>query len=316
MPDFLPVPGSGGLLGLLPFCWAAVWLARHIERRLLIVLDHGLVALFVPLGFLGEDGAASGLIRSCLGPKRNADNNGATGDNGCRAMRRHCGVLESIPLIGWMAAPAGCRKCDLLRTRWDCGADALAIVSGIATGIVLAGHLPLPTLLAWLTGIILIGVVDSETGIIPDAVVLPFLWTGLGLAAIGMSLVSANEAVVGAVFVYCFFALARFVAASRWLLRTRSLIGLTYGMANGDIKFAAAIAAWTGAIPAILAVIMAMTLRLAQVGLIRLTRRPGDGGTTPGGPYIVAAVVLTMIALCLCPPAWRDVIVHGPATAP
>src|SRR5690606_22690486 len=81
-----------------------------------------------------------------------------------------------------------------------------------------------------------LSLIDARTGLLPDALTLPLLWTGLLLALSG-SWIDPAQALGGVMVGY----------VGLWLLLqlSRRLYGRD-GMGRGDLKLLAAIGAWTG----------------------------------------------------------------------
>ncbi len=92
-----------------------------------------------------------------------------------------------------------------------------------------------------------LGVIDCRTGRLPDRIVLPTLWVGLTLNAIGECFATASDAILGCVAGYGALWL---ICALHSCLRGRVAFG------GGDLKLAAMIGAWLGigSVPAVLLV--------------------------------------------------------------
>src|SRR5690606_3791885 len=87
--------------------------------------------------------------------------------------------------------------------------------------------------------LLVLSLIDARTRYLPDALTLPFLWAGLGVAWFGWG-VTLNDAVAAAAMGY---GLLRITDAVFRRCRGRPGIG------GGDMKLLAAIGAWTGWAP-------------------------------------------------------------------
>ncbi len=136
--------------------------------------------------------------------------------------------------------------------------------------------------------VITLGVIDHETGYLPDVLTLPLL--GLGLFANGLGLFSTSvaSAAIGAIIGYGAFRLVE--------IAFRRLRGVD-GLGQGDAKLLAALGAWFGwaVLPPI--VFLAAIFALAGAGAAVLRGGKIDVQTpTAFGPALAGAGALAMIA--------------------
>lgn len=141
--------------------------------------------------------------------------------------------------------------------------------------------------IAYATTLIALAWVDAETGLLPDMLTLPLLWTGL-LINLNGAFALLPDAVIGAVAGYmtpwCICQLFLLVTGRR-------------GMGHGDFKFLAALGAWLGwtSLPWILLISSSLALAAALPG--RLTGRIKAGDPLRFGPYLAVAGILAMLRL-------------------
>jgi len=219
--------------------------------------------LAVPLPFLGAAGFFLGtIVGSYLAtvfvrwPQGLSAMGGRSRCDGCGAA---LGAGELIPLLSFVIARGRCRRCG---TRIDPSHLLLEIAGGlIGLAAVLAHPQPLAlatALFGWM--LLLLAALDAEHHWLPDAVTLPLVPLGLGVAALELGpplLDRLLGAVVGGGFL--------------WLLAVgyRRLRGRE-GLGGGDPKLLAGIGAWVGLLQLPFVLIGAGLLGLVSLLLMRL----------------------------------------------
>ena len=142
-----------------------------------------------------------------------------------------------------------------------------------------------------------ISIIDADTQLIPDSIVLPLLWIGLlmslfhPVAGSDTLFISPRDAIVGSVAGYL----------SLWTVyQLFKLITGKEGMGYGDFKLLAALGAWLGWQQLPLIILMSAVVG-ALVGLSMMAFRNHDRSVPiPFGPYLAAAGWITML--------WGDAI--------
>ncbi len=142
-----------------------------------------------------------------------------------------------------------------------------------------------------------ISIIDADTQLIPDSIVLPLLWIGLlmslfhPVAGSDTLFISPRESIVGAVAGYL----------SLWTVyQLFKLMTGKEGMGYGDFKLLAALGAWLGWQKLPLIILMSAVVG-ALVGLSMMAFRNHDRSVPiPFGPYLAAAGWITML--------WGDLI--------
>lgn len=201
----------------------------------------------------------------------------------------HCGhgitALENVPILSWLMLRGRCSACQApISPRYMVVETVTGLLSGMVAwhfgfGWAAAGALPLTWALIALSGI------DFETQLLPDRIVLPFLWLGL-LFNLHGTFTDLNSAVIGAVAGYL----------SLWsIYHVFRLLTGKEGMGYGDFKLYALFGAWVGwqQLPIIIlmsAGVGAVT-GLTLLGLKRLNR----GMPMPFGPFLAAAGWLALL---------------------
>lgn len=203
-----------------------------------------------------------------------------------RSMCDHCGHVLSaadlVPIASFVSLRGRCRYCGKPICRvvlvMELGALAVAVWAGLLTsGWILAAGCAL----GW--SLLLLGVIDWRTQLLPDAVTLPLL--AAGLIAFALMTGSWLQHVIGATVGFLCIALLAFVYH---LLRGREGIGL------GDAKLLSALGAWVSweGLPtvllwgSILGLIVALARGLTRNG-IRLSDRLPFGTFLAAGGWLV-----------------------------
>ncbi|MGE4592114.1 prepilin peptidase [Alcaligenes sp.] len=124
-------------------------------------------------------------------------------------------------------------------------------------------------------GMLLLAMIDARCGLLPDALTMPLLWVGLGVAWAGQGLVTLDQAFLGAAAIYLALRLLGIVFR---LIRHRE------GLGGGDPKLSAAIGAWLGW-PEVFHVVFAGSV-IGLMAALLLGRKWG-GEQHPFGPSLV-----------------------------
>lgn len=140
--------------------------------------------------------------------------------------------------------------------------------------------------LAWLLAtLLLLALIDARTGLQPDALTLPLLWTGLALAWSGEGLITLEHA----------FACTMSIYLALWLFcEIYQVLRRRQGLGGGDIKLMAAIGAWIGWPDTLWVLIGGSLLGLILALLLQRGLRMTDA--QPFGPPLIFAT-LTILAV-------------------
>lgn len=187
--------------------------------------------------------------------------------------------FENIPVLSYLALRGRCAGC---KTGISLRYPAVELLAAITAGLVAASFGPTlfgagAIVLTW--GLIAASGIDLDHQLLPDSIVLPLLWFGLVIAAVGGP-VSPTDAILGAAFGYL----------SLWLVYHGFRLATgKEGMGYGDFKLMAVFGAWLGwsLLPL---VILLSSLVGAIVGIaLMATGRLERGKPMPFGPFIAAA---------------------------
>jgi len=168
---------------------------------------------------------------------------------------------------------------------WASKLCAVVLAAVYALIMVHASALASAIVLAWaVTVLLLLALIDARTGLLPDALTLPLLWSGLAAALMNVGPVPLPEALTATMIAYvALYALA-------WLfLRLRG----RDGMGGGDIKLLAAIGAWVGVTDVFLILLCASVTGLGYALLVARSRRLD--AQHPFGPHLAGVAILVLL---------------------
>jgi leader peptidase (prepilin peptidase)/N-methyltransferase len=202
----------------------------------------------------------------------------------CPACGESVWARDNLPVLGWILLRGRCRHC-----RWriplryplvELATAALFLLIYLTFDLTLKG-IGMTVLCFFLLGL---AVMDAETLLLPNAFTLPGI--ALGIAYFGLrggwrdALASAGWALAAALLIVL-------IRGAYWLVRREE------GMGLGDAKLLAMIAAWQGALPALLALFLGV-LAAAAFGLVWMGLRKGSGMRSlrlPFGSFLCAAAI-------------------------
>jgi len=186
---------------------------------------------------------------------------------------------QNIPIVSWLLLGGNCALC---KTPISKRYPTIELVSGLMTAAVawIFGWSDITLVLIpfmWVT--LALTMIDFDTQLLPDTLVMPLLWLGM-LINISGTIVPLREAVVGAMAGYL----------SLWSVYWAfKLITGKEGMGYGDFKLLAAFGAWFGwqALPLIILLSAAVG---AVVGIALMVILGRDKNIPiPFGPYLCGA---------------------------
>jgi leader peptidase (prepilin peptidase)/N-methyltransferase len=204
----------------------------------------------------------------------------------CPSCSRQITALENIPLVSFALLKGRCASCKtpiglkypLVEALAGAGAAYAAWRFGFSLAALGAA------LFTWAT--IALAFIDQESGLLPDGLTLPLIWTGL-ILNLGGAFAPLGEAVIGAAAGYL----------SLWLVywAFRLLTGKE-GMGYGDFKMNAAVGAFLGWKVLPLVILLSSVVGLAFGALQMLAARGRwDGGFRfHFGPYLAIAGIVAL----------------------
>ena len=142
--------------------------------------------------------------------------------------------------------------------------------------------------LAWCVlsaALLSLALIDWDTTLLPDAIVLPVLWLGLIGASMRWTGITLEAALWGAVAGYL----------ALWsIFWAFKLVTGKEGMGYGDFKLLACLGAWFGW-QALVPILLMSSVIGAVVGiLLKIKGGLREGGVMPFGPFLVGAGLVTM----------------------
>ena len=186
---------------------------------------------------------------------------------------------ENVPVLSWLLLRGKCSQCG---TAIPMRYPGVELATGIASAALALhfGYGPwlAATLLAtWF--LIAMAMIDYDTTLLPDQLTLPLLWGGLLAALMGISPVTLDQAVIGAMAGYLS------LWSVYWLFK---LVTGKEGMGYGDFKLLAALGAWLGWQMLPLVILLSSVVGAVLGGLLIAFGR-GRAQPMPFGPFLASA---------------------------
>lgn len=204
---------------------------------------------------------------------------------------------QNIPVVSYLLLGGKCANCsNSISARYPIVELCTAILAAACAWRFGVGWEALMAIVLTLA-LIPIAVIDGETQLIPDSIVLPLLWIGLAMslfspvAGATILFISPRDAIVGAMAGYL----------SLWTVyQLFKLVTGKEGMGYGDFKLLAALGAWLGwqHLPQII-LMSAVVGSIVGIALM-VFRKHERSIPIPFGPYLAAAGWITML--------WGDAI--------
>ena len=192
---------------------------------------------------------------------------------------------DNLPLLSYALLRGRCRHCQApISLRYPLVELSSALLFGFCGwhwGLSMAA-------LAWCVlsaALLTLALIDWDTTLLPDAIVLPVLWLGLIGASMRWTGIALESALWGAVAGYLV------LWSIYWAFK---LVTGKEGMGYGDFKLLACLGAWFGW-EALVPIILMSSIIGAVVGiLLKLKGGLREGGVMPFGPFLVGAGLATM----------------------
>ena len=202
----------------------------------------------------------------------------------------HCGAAiawhQNIPVLSYAVQGGRCAACRApIGLRYpvvELASAALFAWCGAQWGLGLAAA----AWAAFCAGLLCLALIDWDSTLLPDAIVLPLLWLGLLGANQHWTGVSLDSALWGAIVGYL----------SLWSIYWAFKLATgKEGMGYGDFKLLACLGAWFGWTALVPIVLMSSVIG-ALVG-IGLKIRGGlrEGGVMPFGPFLCGAGLVCLL---------------------
>ncbi|MCB1738902.1 MAG: prepilin peptidase [Gammaproteobacteria bacterium] len=210
----------------------------------------------------------------------------------CPACGHAIKARENIPVLSWLLLGGRCSAC---RTRIPVRYP-LVELTGAALAALAAWHFGFGAQAAWsmllLWALLALSLIDLDRQLLPDDIVLPTLWLGLGVNLFGV-FVPLQDAVIGAIAGY---------GVLRAVFELFKLATGKEGMGFGDFKLLAMLGAWMGwqQLPTII-IISSVVGAVIGITLI-LVRGQDKNVPIPFGPFIAMGGIICLF--------WGDTLIH------
>ena len=203
----------------------------------------------------------------------------------CYSCKKSLKAWQNIPVISYLFLRGKCGQCKApISIRYPFIEALTAILSAYVVYRLGANWQGLfGVLLTW--ALITLSFIDFDHQLLPDDIVLPFLWLGLGLSLFPVY-ASPTDSIIGAIAGYLFF----------WLIfHAFKILTGKEGMGHGDFKLLSLFGAWLGwqYLPQII-LISTLVGSVAGIGLM-VTKKMGDENKIPFGPYIAIAGYIALL---------------------
>lgn len=207
-----------------------------------------------------------------------------------------CGQLikswQNIPVVSYLLLGGRCSNCkESISARYPVIEMMTAILAALCAWRFGVGPEAVMAIVLTLA-LIPVAMIDADTQLIPDSIVLPLMWIGLAMslyhpvAGAETLFISPRDAIVGAMAGYLS------LWSIYWLFR---LVTGKEGMGYGDFKLLAALGAWLGWQHLHIIILMSAVVG-AIVGISMMAFRKHERSVPiPFGPYLAAAGWITMM---------------------
>jgi len=212
-----------------------------------------------------------------------------------------CGTMikswQNIPVVSYLFLGGKCANCgESISARYPLVELMTAILAATCAWRFGAGWEAVMAIIMTLA-LVPVAMIDADTQLIPDSIVLPLMWIGLSMslyhpmAGAETLFISPSDAIVGAMAGYL----------SLWTIyQLFKLVTGKEGMGYGDFKLLAALGAWLGWQQLPMIILMSAVVG-AIVGISMMAFRKHERSIPiPFGPYLAAAGWITML--------WGDTI--------
>jgi len=203
----------------------------------------------------------------------------------CPACGHRIRSLENIPVISFLLLHGKCAACGTAISWRYPAVETVTAVLSVTTALHFGYSVQLLAALVFTWAMIPLFLIDFDRQILPDAITLPLLWTGLLCSLSGM-FVESHASIVGAAAGYL----------SLWLIyHLFRLATGKEGMGYGDFKLLGAIGAWVGwqSLPVVI-LFSSVVGAVIGIGLI-LVKGRDHNQPMPFGPFLATAGWITLL---------------------
>jgi leader peptidase (prepilin peptidase)/N-methyltransferase len=203
----------------------------------------------------------------------------------CPECKRTLNFFYRLPLCAYLFLKGKCAYCGRKIHFRYLLIEMITLVCSIVVAYRFGWSIQMFAALILTWGLIALGSIDFEHGLLPDVLVLPLLWLGLGLNVFHL-FVAPEAAILGAIVAYLSL---RIVAKAYQCLTQRE------GMGQGDFKCFALLGAWLG-IQTLINILLIASLLGSLVGVVLLVKGKNHlQKMMPFGPYLAIAGWLVLL---------------------
>ncbi len=199
---------------------------------------------------------------------------------------------QNVPVISYLLLRGRCANCrQSISARYPLVELMTAILAATCAWHFGFGWEALMAIVLTLT-LVPISMIDADTQLIPDSIVLPLLWLGLAMslfhpmAGSDTLFIASTDAIVGAMAGYLS------LWSIYWLFK---LITGKEGMGYGDFKLLAALGAWLGWQQLPIIIMMSAVVGMVINVTLIVARGKDRNMPIPFGPYLATAGWITML---------------------
>lgn len=199
---------------------------------------------------------------------------------------------QNIPVVSYLLLSGRCANCkESISARYPLVEMLTAVLAALCAWRFGFGWEALMAI-AMTFALVAITMIDADTQLIPDSIVLPLMWVGLSMSLFhpmpgsDTLFIAPRDAIVGAIAGYL----------SLWTVyQLFKLVTGKEGMGYGDFKLLAALGAWLGwqQLPMII-LMSALVGAIVGIGMM-VFRGHERSAPIPFGPYLAAAGWITML---------------------
>jgi len=201
---------------------------------------------------------------------------------------------QNIPVVSYLFLKGRCASCKAsISARYPLVELLTALLAAVTAWHFGPGWEALMAITLTVV-LVVISMIDADTQLIPDSIVLPLMWLGLAMSlfhpingnAESTLFIPPTDAIVGAMAGYLT------LWSIFWLFK---LVTGKDGMGYGDFKLLAALGAWLGWQQLPMIIMMSAVVGAAINITLILARGKDRSIPIPFGPYLAAAGWITMI---------------------
>jgi len=207
-----------------------------------------------------------------------------------------CGQLikawQNIPVVSYLLLGGKCANCkESISARYPVVELMTAILAAVCAWRFGVGPEAIMAIVMTLA-LVSVSMIDADTQLIPDSIVLPLMWIGLAMslyhpvAGADTLFIEPRDAIVGAMAGYLS------LWSVYWLFK---LVTGKEGMGYGDFKLLAALGAWLGWQQLPMIILMSAVVG-AVIGIAMMVFHKHERSVPiPFGPYLAAAGWIAML---------------------